>query len=107
MGLCVTACYFDNELDLYGDVICNTEAVTYAEDIQPIIVARCATSGCHTAGGTGNGNFDTYSGLFQKVQNNSFENRVLIQRNMPPNGFLNDCEIETLQQWLNEGAPNN
>lgn len=103
----IQACYFDNELELYGETECDTTSVTFSDDVEFIISANCATSGCHVSGGTGNGNFETYAGINQKVQNGSFEQRVIVEQSMPPDGFLSECDIQVLQQWLNDGAPNN
>lgn len=105
----LSACYYDNEEELYPSNMndCNTEQLTFTADIQPIINSSCAIPACHQAGGNGFGNFETYSGLKAILDNGSFENRVIIQRNMPPNRELSSCEIEKLKEWLNQGAPNN
>ena len=102
-----TACYFDNEEELYGPVTCDVTNVTYSTDIVPIINTTCATSGCHVAGGSGPGDFTTYAGLKAKVDNGSFVNRVLVQKNMPPSGPLSDCNEAKLQKWIDDGALNN
>lgn len=107
LSLSFTACYFDNEEELYGPVTCDVSSVTYATDIVPIINTSCATSGCHVAGGSGPGDFTTYTGLKAKVNNGSFENRVLVQKNMPPSGPLSDCTEAKLQKWIDDGALNN
>lgn len=101
------SCYNDNEEDLYGPVLCDTADITYSEDVAPIINSSCATSGCHVAGGTGPGNFTVFSELLAKVNNGSFENRVLVQKTMPPGTALINCELDILQTWIDNGAPNN
>ncbi|MEQ8625312.1 MAG: hypothetical protein RJQ00_00225 [Vicingaceae bacterium] len=104
----LTSCYYDNEEELYPNAPeCDTTVVTFSVDVQPIISASCAISGCHVAGGTGSGNFQTYSGIKSKVDVGSFMNRVIVQQNMPPNGDLSSCELEQLKIWIDEGAPNN
>ncbi len=103
----VSSCYNDNEEDLYGPINCDVSEVTYSVNVQPIINSSCATTGCHTSGGTAPGNFNNYNELKSKVDNGTFENRVLIQKTMPPNSPLSDCELETLQAWIDGGALNN
>ena len=105
-GLSLYSCYNDNEEELYGPVSCDVSAVSYTNDVLPIINASCATSGCHVSGGTGPGDFSNYNDLKGKVDNGSFENRVLVQKNMPPSTPLSDCELAILQAWLDNGAPN-
>lgn len=101
-------CYYDNEEDLYPFADnCNTTDVKFRRDIQPIISKSCATSGCHVPGGTGVGNFQVFGELKSKVDDNSFNNRVFVQRNMPPDEMLSSCEIQKLQAWVEQGAPNN
>lgn len=109
--LFISSCYYDKEDKLYDGYYanknCDTTTVTYSLTIQPIIAAKCATSGCHTAGGTGNGNFDTYSGSKAKVDNGSFLNRTAVQMDMPITAPLNDCEMNQVKKWIQMGAPNN
>jgi len=105
--LILQSCYNDNEEDIYGEVTCDISVVTYAEKIQPIINSSCATTGCHVSGGSGPGNFTNFNGLQNKINNGSFENRVLVQKDMPPNSSLSDCELQTIQAWLDAGAQNN
>ena len=109
--LFISSCYYDKEDKLYDQYYafknCDTTTVTYSHTIQPIIAAKCATSGCHTAGGSGNGNFDTYTGSKEKVDNGSFLNRTVVLMNMPPSGGLTTCEISQIKKWIQIGAPNN
>ncbi len=103
-----SSCYYDNEEELYpSDNSCEIEYVKYSIDIEPIINKSCAITSCHVAVGTGNGVFDSYEEVKRKVDNGSFENRVIVQQNMPPNGVLSKCELDQIQAWLNQEAPNN
>jgi hypothetical protein len=109
--LFVSSCYYDKEDKLYDQYYanknCDTTTVTYSLTIKPIVAAKCANSGCHTAGGTGNGNFDTYAGVKAKVDNGSFLNRTVVLMNMPTSGPLNSCELVQVRKWIELGAPNN
>lgn len=108
----LASCYYDKEDQLYdtyyASKTCDTLTVTYSHTITAIITARCATSGCHTAGGSANGNFDTYAGLKVKVDNGSLIRRTTVLMNMPSTGgALTSCQIAQLKKWVQLGAPNN
>jgi hypothetical protein len=103
----LSGCYYDKEDLLYGNDDCQVDAVSYSMDIEPIINNSCATSGCHVQGGSGNGIFDAYAGVKAKVDNGSFRQRVIADRDMPPGTPLTNCQIKYIEEWLNQGAPNN
>lgn len=81
--------------------------------ISRIIVQNCAgiqhSTGCHT-GGVSQGDFTTYAGIKDKVDNGSFLARVIEDKDMPP-GYspgpdkLSDCDLKVLKNWINDGAP--
>lgn len=101
------ACYYDKEDLIYGNDDCNPVNVSYANDIVPIINSSCATSGCHVQGGGANGIFDNYDPVKAKVDNGSFRQRVVVTQDMPPGTPLSNCQIQYIEAWLNDGAPNN
>lgn len=102
-----SSCTSDNEEDLFPINDCDTSNVSFSADIMPIIDASCATVGCHVQGGIGNGIFENYNNIKAKVDNGSFGDRLLIDRDMPPSGPLSSCQMEHVQAWLDNGAPNN
>ncbi|MEX0810666.1 MAG: hypothetical protein WD048_00530 [Chitinophagales bacterium] len=106
-----SGCYYDNEEELYEEYYasqtCDTVAVSYDESIRPIIESSCNLSGCHIAGGDGNGIFTNYAGVKAKVDNGSMMNRVVDVRTMPPNTQLNSCQISLVKAWIDQGALNN
>ena len=104
--LIITSCYYDNEEDLYPLQTCDTEAITYAETIKPIIDQNCALSGCHVPG-TGRVDYTTFQGLKIVADDGRLRQRAVVERTMPPSGPLSSCEIEQIELWLNEGALNN
>ena len=109
IGLCllVTSCYYDKEDELYGTNNCDTSLVSFSNDILPIINNSCATVGCHVQGGGGVGIFENHTQIKSKVDDGSFNQRVVVQQDMPPSSPLSDCQIAHIQQWIIEGAPNN
>lgn len=108
--LMFSSCYYDNEEELYEYYNqanpCDTAAVSFANDIMPMIQGNCIT-GCHVAGGSGNGIFENYNEVKAKVDNGSMMQRVVVNQDMPPGGSLTDCQISQVQAWILNGAPNN
>lgn len=84
-----------------------TTPVSYAADIDTIIVEKCVI--CHTAGGSGTGDFTNFSELKAKVDGGSFKTRVFILKDMPQAGYtqLTEAEIAKLKCWVEQGALNN
>jgi hypothetical protein len=89
---------------------CVTTDLTYQNSIKSILSTNCGTSGCH-AGPNGIGGLDlnTYSSAQRIAADGEMVGRI---RNisgplMPPSGKLLDCEIEKIEAWIADGAPNN
>lgn len=102
----LSGCYYDVESELYPENNCEVpENVSYEFHIEPIVSASCATPNCHVSGGNANGNFETYDGVLAKVNNGSFEEEVIISQSMPPSGPLPDCQLQLIEAWLSQGAP--
>lgn len=108
--LLLNGCYYDNEEELYPNSFCDTANVTYAASILPIIQANCATPGCHVAGGSGNGNFTVFADVAAKVADGRFLSTVRRESGaiaMPPDGPLRPCDLQKIEIWIANGAPNN
>lgn len=87
-----------------------TENVTYKTDIETIIQSTCAYAGCHISGTPGILDYSTYNGLLAVVESGTFEERVLIQRNMPPPNAtgptsLTEEQLNLIRCWLEQGYP--
>lgn len=93
-------------------------AVTFQEDILPILQARCAVPGCHAAPNPALGlNLETYAG-FEKgslagpvfIPEDSKGSKV-VQRidggGMPPGAPLADDQIQLFKDWIDAGAKDN
>lgn len=90
--------------------LCDTVIPTYDNQVQPIINASCATAtGCHITGTDGNGiPYTSFADIKAKVDNGSFETKVLGDKSMPAGGgSLTDDELEILQCWIDKGALEN
>ena len=83
---------------------CSTIESKYTSDILPIIRDNCYK--CHGAG-SNKGDFTTYAGIKNMVDNGELENEVLKKQEMPPSGPLPEEQRKKIRCWLNNGAPNN
>jgi hypothetical protein len=106
-GLFFTGCYYDNEEELYpGSVDCDVTNVDYSTVIKPIADSNCAISGCHVPG-TGLPDLTTYVGLKTIADNGKLNDRVVVRKDMPPSGPLSNCDIDKIEAWISQGAPEN
>lgn len=104
------ACTFDKtEPEIpFVPTLCDSLDVTFSQKINPIIQNNCSNAGCHDSNANGTwGDFTSYVGIKEKIDNGSFRNRVLVQKNMPPSGGLTAAELQEIECWLNDAAPNN
>jgi hypothetical protein len=112
----LSACYYDNEEELYpGGTDCDTTNVTYTASVLPVIESNC--KGCHSgsspsggilltdyatisaAGNIAEGQYGSLYGVISHYPGNS---------PMPKNGTqLPDCTIKKIKAWIDQGTPNN
>lgn len=79
---------------------------SFANEVNPIIQANCAITGCH--GTTQSPNLNTYTQI--SAQATRVKARVTSTSNpMPPAGSsqLTNAEIDLIVRWVDGGAPNN
>lgn len=105
----LSGCYYDNEEDLYPNSTTSTtdtEAVSYATTIAPMMATNCTTPGCHAANGQ-LPNLTTYEGVFN--------NRAVVKSRavlgnpswMPAAGPMSTSNRDALGRWIDAGAPKN
>lgn len=82
------------------------DTVKYSLHIQPILTANCTGIGCHTTGFL-KGDFTNYNGTKVKYDDGTFVGRVLVAKDMPSGPPLSSLQLQTLQCWVDMGAPNN
>jgi hypothetical protein len=104
--LFITSCTFEKGELPVAQFKCDS-TVHYHPTIDSIMVHSCTTAGCHLHGGTGNGDFTTYTGLKSKVDNGSLMNRVVVLKNMPAAAPLSDADINKIHCWIIQGGLNN
>ncbi|MGC4057612.1 MAG: hypothetical protein QM743_05745 [Chitinophagaceae bacterium] len=102
------SCYKDNKETMYPPLgACDTTNTTWSADIQPMVQASCAKSGCHDASASAGINLTTYSGAKSIVDDGRFL-RVIEDGSMPQGASKwDDCSINKLRRWINNGASNN
>jgi hypothetical protein len=104
------SCVSNNEYDLYGIPDCDTTNVTWDSKISAIMEANCVV--CH-------GEDVSYNG----VRHDSYESEMIVVNDgrlrgvvnhldgyvkMPKDrGKLPACELELINTWLDNGAPEN
>jgi hypothetical protein len=86
--------------------VCNTGDVSYAADVHPIILAKCAVEGCHN-GDNGADKKWTEFDLFHSKSKTA--RSYVIQRIMPPDGAtpLTQEEINSIACWVDQGSLKN
>ena len=110
-GITLSACYYDNEEDLYpGGSGCNALSGKYAAEVAPIIASRCLS--CHSnATRQGGVILEGHDKLKIYAANGSLLGSIKHDRGFSamPDGSpkMPDCEIGTIENWVNAGSPNN
>lgn len=104
MGL--SSCYYDNGEDLYpvDPGSCQTENLTYDNQIGTLINLTCSTRGCHYTGNQPPA-LTNYAEVIANLDR--IEVRALQERSMPPAGPISQCQHNQLKQWIADGAPEN
>lgn len=101
-----------------NDIVFPAKNISYYRTIQPLFNIACATSGCHDAARTDNGNLDLsdYSGIRQRFYDVVIPYDTTLSRliwsiegkpgtnPMPPSRPLTLNQINGFKQWIMEGA---
>ena len=82
-----------------------TTTQSFSTNVNPIIQANCAISGCHDAvSSNGPGALITY----QRIADNKTAIRTAVNTGqMPKNGSLSAEQKNAIICWIDQGAPNN
>ena len=100
-------CYYDHAETLYhiSPVDCTQLAATFSQEIAPLISSRCATTGCHNSAAAGSVVLLTYDQISAKADR--IQQRVAMDKTMPPGGGLSAVQLNQIQCWVANGAKNN
>jgi hypothetical protein len=109
ISLFIFSCEYDSRED-FESPTCQTDAVTFHEDVQLIVDAHCI--GCHTATNPSGGlNFDSHPGIAAAALNGSLVGAIKHLPGFEPMPLfapkLSDCEIAIIEEWVNNGAADN
>ena len=107
--LVIPGCYIDKEELLYPGstlaVDCTSTPAKFATDVQPLILSKCAVSGCHNASASGGLIFQNYAQV--NAAKDRINARAVIEKTMPASGALLPAEIAKIKCWIDGGALNN
>lgn len=110
----ISACNDDPDTPGPSGSVCDTLIPSFAADILPLMQRSCSDNNlgsCHQAGSP-RGAYVDYQSIKSGADNGQIESQVIVARSMPPSNSngptsLNQNEINSLQCWLDNGAPNN
>ncbi len=88
---------------------CETDALTYNNAIADILNTSCATSSCHDSNTTTTFSMANYTDALAAVGDGKIVGAINHESGftqMPKDGTkLDDCTIDKLTSWINDGAP--
>ena len=111
----IQGCYYDIGEELYpatggGSANCDTSNATYSGKVLTIIQNNCYS--CHTGSApSGNVNLQGYANLKTFADNGKLIGTITHSSGFSPMPFggnkLSNCDIATIQTWINNGTLNN
>lgn len=82
------------------------EIPTYESQLRDVINASCAIELCHDDSGAAPGNFLSYQGMLNRLDNGQILDRVFTKGDMPlAPGELSQEDREMLRCWLDNNYP--
>jgi len=110
--LIFSSCTYYNEEELHPNEVCDTSNITYTIDIKPIFEKNCYS--CHSNSAPtlqGNFNLEDFNNIQREVDNGN----LLLNIKHDPDGIpmpkggtkLSDCNINKIENWIDQGIPNN
>lgn len=109
--LILSSCYKDNEEELYpGGTDCITENVSFAQTIWPVVNNNCVS--CHSGAGASAGiSLSSHSEIVAAIDGGRFLGAIRHDQGFSamPQGAskLNDCSIQQIEAWVQQGKLNN
>lgn len=108
IALAVPSCTYDNTEDLVGSTQCDTTAISYINDIVPILQNNCYR--CHDAANVSTSGYqmDSHAFLLDYVDSGSLVERINDPVSpMPTDGLMDECSRAKIKAWVDAGALNN
>ncbi len=105
--ICFCSSCSESVLDLSAEQPIELGPITYDADIQLIMTTRC--SGCHGGASPDAGLFLTsFETVLSAAENGNLLARVVNASDpMPPSGLIPALERQMIQQWADDGFPEN
>ena len=79
---------------------CDGTNSTYNGNMQALINSNCTNAGCHP-------NYATYNGIKSVLNDGSFKNHVISNKDMPRGSSLSTSDLNKIQCWIDAGYPQN
>ena len=107
VAILIMGCKKQNEEDLFKDVGCNTENITYENTVRTILSNQCLV--CHSAAARqGDIILETYSDVLSFANNGRLVGSISHASGfvaMPPTGVkLDPCTIDKIKAWVADGS---
>ncbi len=110
----ITGCYYDTEERLYPNIStpCDDTIVTFSKTVKPIlnVCQTCHSNSSATSSGGGI-KLENYADVVSMVTNGRLMGSIRHESGYLPmpdgGGKLQDCEINQLQVWIDNGTLNN
>ncbi len=112
----VESCDDSTTINQIDQTIIPSSNVSFSQHIQPVLIAKCAYSGCHDESANGNIVLTNYYGVVSNpiiIVKYTPQNSKLIQiikkqvQHSAPFLSFNDNQIAGFETWVKEGAQNN
>lgn len=110
----LTGCYKDIILpDAAIDPDAPPQAISFKTDLAPMLISKCATSGCHTTGGKKP--YLAMPGAYEQIVNGGYVNTLIPKQSIfytKINGDMKEyiqsaADRQKIYDWIRNGAPNN
>lgn len=109
--LTTVSCTYHSEEELYPPSPCDTTNVTYSGVVVQIIDFNCYDCHSNETMAVSNISLEGYDNLKIKVEDETLLKSIKHESGVSPmpddRPKLNECDILKIEQWINEGAPNN
>jgi hypothetical protein len=105
-----SSCSNNSKEELLNLSVCDTTAVKFSTTIMPIFTASCnSQTGCHGSVGQGSVLLESYDNIMDNTSTTAILTYIKASANWMPknNPKLDDCSINKIQAWVNQGALNN
>lgn len=112
LSVIIHSCSYDSENDLIApadDPVNNNGIVNYTDNVAPIMSSSCVS--CHASPPINGAPFSliTFEQVSQRanIVLNAMDRQNGASGAMPPAGRLPQSTIDIIQQWIDEGTPEN